>query len=102
MVLEIAFIPLLLILGALFFIFWIIMLVDAATRKFKDGTEKVVWILIILLVGFIGALVYYFAVYRKYKSLKWFWITLLIVVVLVILLFLFIYLLFTPVSVQRG
>lgn len=62
------------------------MLVDAATRKFKESSEKIVWILVILLASFIGSLIYYFVVYRKYKSLAWFWITLLIILVLIFLL----------------
>ena len=41
-------------------IFWIMMLVDAARREFKDDTMKVVWILVIAFTNVIGALVYYF------------------------------------------
>ncbi len=73
---------------ALFFVFWIIMLVDCITRKFKNDTEKVLWILVLVLTGLVGALIYYFVVHinDKKKSMKWFWITLLILVVLVIFL----------------
>ncbi len=86
------FLPLFLI-GILFFVFWIIMLVDAATRKFKNDTDKVIWILVIVLTGIIGALIYYFVVYNKdkTKSIKWFWITLLILVILLVLLAIFIF-----------
>lgn len=69
----------LILIGALAFVFWLIMLVDAATRKFKDSTDKIVWILVVIFVTFIGALIYYFVIYikDKSKSIKWLWWTLL-------------------------
>jgi cytochrome c biogenesis factor len=57
-----------LIIGAisiLAFVFWILMLVDCVKRKFKDS-EKIVWILVLIFTGIIGALIYYFVV--KYKN----------------------------------
>ncbi len=94
------FVPLFLI-GILFFIMWIMMLVDAATRKFKHDTDKVVWILIIVLLGFIGALVYYFVVFNKddTKSIKWLWITMLILVLLIVFVVFLVYLLNAPIGV---
>ena len=44
--------------------FWIWMLIDAAQREFKKDNDKVIWILVIVLVGGIGALIYYFMVKR--------------------------------------
>jgi Co/Zn/Cd efflux system component len=49
-------------------VFWILMLVDVVQRKFKKEDEKVVWILIIALLGIVGALVYYFVVKRPNKK----------------------------------
>jgi len=50
----------------LVFIFWIWMLVDALMRKkFED---KLVWILVIIFLHFIGALLYFFFIYRKVKK----------------------------------
>ena len=49
-------------LGIAAFIFWILMLVDCAKRKFTSDNEKVVWIIIIALLGVIGAIVYYFVI----------------------------------------
>jgi len=94
------FLPLILI-GVLCFVFWIIMLVDSATRKFKSDTDKVVWILVIVLVGIIGALIYYFVIYYKdsSKSMKWFWISLLVLGVLVILAVILFFLLLSPTEV---
>lgn len=49
------------------FVFWILMIVDCATRKFKDSMEKVVWIIVIVFLHIIGALIYYFVVKRGNK-----------------------------------
>lgn len=46
-------------------IFWIVMLVDAARREYKNQDDKILWILVIALTGIIGAGVYYFVVKRK-------------------------------------
>ena len=42
--------------------FWVWMIVDCAKREFEKPDEKTVWILVIVLVGVIGAIVYFFAV----------------------------------------
>ncbi len=44
---------------------WILMLVDCVKRQFKGENDKILWILIIVLAGIIGAIIYYFMVYRK-------------------------------------
>ena len=43
-------------------IFWIKMLLDSIRR---DIESKPMWILLILLAGFLGALIYYFAIKKK-------------------------------------
>ena len=48
------------LLGLLSTIFVIWMLIDAITRATLTGTEKIIWVLVILFLHFIGALVYYF------------------------------------------
>ena len=50
------------------FIFWIFMIIDCAKRTFKDDTEKILWILVIVLVGILGAIIYYFVVKAKDKK----------------------------------
>jgi prolipoprotein diacylglyceryltransferase len=50
---------------ALFFIFWIWMLVDCVVKKKFD--DKLIWVLVLIFLHFIGALLYYFLVYRKQK-----------------------------------
>lgn len=52
------------------FIFWILMLIDCAKRKFKSENEKVVWIIVIALLGAIGAAIYYFAVKIEDKKIR--------------------------------
>lgn len=56
------------ILFVLAFVFWLLMLIDCATKPKKKIDKyggKFVWILIIALLGLIGAAVYYFVVKRK-------------------------------------
>lgn len=79
----------LILLGALFFVFWIIMLVDSITRKYKRDSEKIVWVLVIILTGIIGALIYYSVVFikDKGKSLKWFWWTILALFIITLIAF---------------
>jgi hypothetical protein len=40
--------------------FWIWMIIDCATNEPSAGNEKIVWIVIIVFAGFIGAAIYYF------------------------------------------
>ncbi len=42
------------------FVFWIWMLIHAITNKGLTDTEKIVWVLVIIFVHFIGALIYFF------------------------------------------
>jgi hypothetical protein len=51
--------------GVLAFIFWIAMLIDCLKKKFKNETDKIVWTLVIIFTGLIGAVIYYFVVKRK-------------------------------------
>ena len=43
-------------------ILWVAMIVDAAKRNFNSEGEKIAWVLVICLVGILGAIIYYFAV----------------------------------------
>lgn len=49
------------------FIFWIKMIVDCARRDFSNSSERIVWIIVIVFLQVLGALIYYFAVYKKPK-----------------------------------
>ncbi|MEM5853263.1 MAG: PLDc N-terminal domain-containing protein [Candidatus Aenigmatarchaeota archaeon] len=50
-------------LALLIFIFWLWMLIDCLKRKkFED---KLVWILVLIFLNFIGALLYFFLVKSK-------------------------------------
>lgn len=46
--------------------FWVWMLIDCVQRPFAPNEQnaKVVWILVIVLAGWLGALIYYFVVKR--------------------------------------
>ncbi len=54
--------------GILGTVFWIWMLVDAATKEPDQGNTKIVWILVIVLTHWIGALIYFFA--RRPERIK--------------------------------
>lgn len=61
--------------GIFFFVIWIIALIDCAKRdndEFPDATEnsKLIWILVIVLAGGIGAIIYYFVIMRKMPRKK--------------------------------
>lgn len=52
------------------FIFWIQMIIDCAKRKFKNDTDKIVWIIVIVLVQIIGAIIYYYVVRKPLGKAK--------------------------------
>lgn len=76
----------LMLLGLLFFVFWLLMLIDSVKRKYKQDNDKIIWVLVIIFTGIIGSLIYHFVVYKNEDSLKWFWITALILFVIWVLL----------------
>jgi Phospholipase_D-nuclease N-terminal len=45
--------------------FWIWMIVDCATNESLRGTEKIVWLLIVILLHALGALIYFLAGRKK-------------------------------------
>lgn len=47
---------------ALFLAFWIWMIVDCVKRHFKNESEKIIWILVVVLLQLLGALIYFFVV----------------------------------------
>ncbi len=50
------------VLAVIVTIFWIWMIVDCIKRNFKNQAEKIIWGIIIILLTWIGALVYYFVI----------------------------------------
>jgi heme/copper-type cytochrome/quinol oxidase subunit 2 len=61
--------------GIFFFVIWIITLVDCARRKNEDfpnpgENTKLIWILIIVFAGGIGALIYFFMVMKNTSAGK--------------------------------
>jgi heme/copper-type cytochrome/quinol oxidase subunit 2 len=58
------------LIGVFLFVVWLIMLIDCAKRDNQDfpgagENTKTMWLLIVILTGGIGAIVYYFMVRRK-------------------------------------
>ncbi len=49
-------------------VLWIWMIIDCAQRKFKKSDDKVIWILVLIFLGIIGAIIYYFVVKRNNKK----------------------------------
>jgi hypothetical protein len=61
--------------GIFFFVVWVISLVDCAKRENLEfpspsDNSKVLWILIIVLAGGVGAIIYYFLVMKKMPRKK--------------------------------
>ncbi|MBI5555022.1 MAG: PLDc_N domain-containing protein [Elusimicrobia bacterium] len=48
--------------------FWLWLLIDCIKRDFPTETEKIIWLLVIILGSFIGFMVYYIVVKRKKKN----------------------------------
>jgi len=60
----------LILVAIVLFVFWLWMLIDSLKRpddKFAIGGNyaKLIWILVIIFTGFLGALIYYFLIKRK-------------------------------------
>ncbi len=52
-------------------VFWIFMLVDVVQREnWEHENDKTTWILVVVLAGAIGALIYYFTVRKKLGPAK--------------------------------
>lgn len=49
-----------LIFGILGSIFWIWMLIDCLTKEPDEGNSKLVWVIVIFFLHFVGAALYYF------------------------------------------
>lgn len=63
---ALAFGGIMILVGLLLLAFWIWMIVDCAKRKFKNETEKIIWIIVIVLAQWVGALVYFITI-RTYN-----------------------------------
>jgi len=51
-------------------VLWIWMLIDVLKRDFKEENEKIIWVLVVILTHWIGALIYYFTIKKKDKKIK--------------------------------
>ena len=48
------------LLGIAGFVFWLWMLIHAISNKGLEGAEKVVWVLVIIFLPFLGSVLYFF------------------------------------------
>ena len=48
------------LIGLVLFAFWIWMLIEVATKETSEGDHKLVWLLIVLFGGGLGAILYFF------------------------------------------
>ncbi|NKB68855.1 MAG: hypothetical protein GKR89_17455 [Candidatus Latescibacteria bacterium] len=56
--------------GLLAFAFWVWMMVDCLTNDANQGTEKLIWVLVLIFAPFVGTLIYYYVRYvRRPKRL---------------------------------
>jgi hypothetical protein len=55
----------LILISILCFIWWLFLLIDCIKRNFANPTEKLLWIIVLLVGNFLGALIYYFLVKKK-------------------------------------
>jgi len=46
-------------------VFWVIAIIDVVKREFPGENDKLVWILVVILAGWIGALIYWFVGRQK-------------------------------------
>jgi hypothetical protein len=42
-------------------VFWVWMLIDAVTNETNEGSSRLIWVLVIVLAGWIGAFIYLLA-----------------------------------------
>ncbi len=53
------------VVGIVAFIFWLMMIIHAATKPIEN---KALWIVVMILTGIVGAIIYYFVVKRTFKE----------------------------------
>src|SRR3989338_367809 len=55
------FIGIMLVVGLAVFVFWLMMLIDVIRREFPNQNDKILWLVLIIIFGILGAIIYYFA-----------------------------------------
>lgn len=48
------------LLGLALLVFWLWMLIDCLKNEPSDGNDKIVWVVVIILTNWLGALIYFF------------------------------------------
>ena len=57
-------------LGAAALAFWIWMLIDCIRHEPREGNDRLVWLIVIVAAKLVGAVVYFFARFRKRARLE--------------------------------
>lgn len=47
-----------LVLWVIALIFWVVMIIDVAQRRFRNNVEKIIWLIVVIFGFWVGALVY--------------------------------------------
>ena len=55
-------------IGVFIFVFWIRMIIDCVKRDFPRDNDRIMWILLLIFTGILGAIIYWFVVCKKPKS----------------------------------
>jgi len=56
---------LIILIGLALWVFWIWMIVDCVKRDFKNDGDKIVWILVLVFLGMLGSIIYFFVIKNK-------------------------------------
>ena len=56
------------VVALLLFVFWIWMLIDAIKNRWLTSTERIVWVLVIVFLHWLGAVIYFFAGRQKWRG----------------------------------
>ena len=59
-----------LVIGILAFVFWIWMLISAIQNKGVTEGEKIAWVLVIVLLPFVGSILYFFIGHPKRNAVR--------------------------------
>jgi len=71
---SLVFLPFLIVIFVIvigFLALWIWAIIDCATNDYLKDNDKIVWILVVVLVGWVGAIIYYFVARKAIAKNKY-------------------------------
>ena len=48
--------------------FWIAMIIDCCKRKFNNGLERLIWLLVLLFTNLLGMIIYFFLITKYHPD----------------------------------